>query len=402
MSTSKGKTNYSNVFLRYIYYFINSRGKEEERGIITKEALPHNVENAETCDFITKVDINNLNLNHKMHFFDMENRTCISDREYSKIYYTKFVENGNVRHVALKVFDGNSMPHCKKANCYCQRSRLKYHEAAQHEINMHAHACDTVGESIKYTIGQKLQKQHKHVTKMLGYWYANEQYTMVTEFAHSGTVFDRLVDEKHFSLRNAAAYLADVIGGLRYLHSLKIVHLNLDSDNLLMYCDDKHGLSFQPRGASSKVGLTADNDQHQEQQQQQQRSATSSVTVKIADFGESVFGPDGTCLPPVSNTRQVQYLAPEIFNFFTYSYASDMWALGILLFEFLHGYPPFFHNNYEESIECIKHSKYYSPTTDDSDEYSHTLIKNLLKLSPTERPLLEDLMKHSFFLKFLS
>ncbi len=51
-----------------------------------------------------------------------------------------------------------------------------------------------------------------------------------------------------------------------------------------------------------------------------------------------------------------EYLCPEIIQSKGHGFESDWWAFGILLFEFLAGYPPFFDENpfgiYEKILAC--------------------------------------------------
>jgi serine/threonine protein kinase len=49
-----------------------------------------------------------------------------------------------------------------------------------------------------------------------------------------------------------------------------------------------------------------------------------------------------------------EYLAPEVIQSLGHTTAVDWWALGILIYEFLTGYPPFWHQNpmeiYKQSV----------------------------------------------------
>lgn len=64
--------------------------------------------------------------------------------------------------------------------------------------------------------------------------------------------------------------------------------------------------------------------------------------VKIADFGFAFK--EGT---PVQkyNLGSPSYMAPEVLGENRYSYKSDIWALGVILYEMLHGKVPWQSNN---------------------------------------------------------
>lgn len=97
----------------------------------------------------------------------------------------------------------------------------------------------------------------------------------------------------------AKFYAAEVAMALDYLHSLNIIYRDLKPENLLL-----------------------SNDGH----------------IKVTDFGFAKRVTDLTwtlCGTP-------DYLAPEIVASKGYNKSVDWYALGVLLFEMLAGYPPFF------------------------------------------------------------
>ena len=54
------------------------------------------------------------------------------------------------------------------------------------------------------------------------------------------------------------------------------------------------------------------------------------------------------------------YMAPEIVNKRDYTYKSDLWSVGIIMYEMLHGYTPFNVTNFIDLIKQInKKNKFY-------------------------------------------
>jgi serine/threonine protein kinase len=47
-------------------------------------------------------------------------------------------------------------------------------------------------------------------------------------------------------------------------------------------------------------------------------------------------------------------MAPEIVSDTAYDYTIDIWSIGVLLYEMLHGYAPFQGKQYKEIAACIK------------------------------------------------
>jgi len=74
--------------------------------------------------------------------------------------------------------------------------------------------------------------------------------------------------------------------------------------------------------------------------------------IKLVDFGfakrltnESSGANNGELTETYTLCGTPEYLAPEVIQNKGHTTAVDWWALGILIFEFLTGYPPFWHQN---------------------------------------------------------
>jgi serine/threonine protein kinase len=78
-----------------------------------------------------------------------------------------------------------------------------------------------------------------------------------------------------------------------------------------------------------------------------------------------------------------EYLAPEIIQSKGHGKAVDWWALGILIFEMLAGYPPFFDDNPFGIYEKILAGRIYFPSHIDAT--AKDLIKKLLTADRTKR-----------------
>jgi tRNA A-37 threonylcarbamoyl transferase component Bud32 len=141
----------------------------------------------------------------------------------------------------------------------------------------------------------------KNILKLYDYFYHKEHLFIVTEVLKDNLYeFYKYINdkklEKYFNLKRIQAVASQIIVGLEYLHSLKIIHCDLKPENILM-------------------------------------KSISKSEVKIIDFGSSCFLHDH-----LSNYMQSRsYRAPEVILGLSYDYKIDMWSLGCILAELFTG-----------------------------------------------------------------
>jgi len=95
-----------------------------------------------------------------------------------------------------------------------------------------------------------------------------------------------------------------------------------------------------------------------------------------------------------------EYLAPEIIQSKGHGKPVDWWALGILIFEMISGYPPFFDDNPFGIYEKILAGKIQFPSHFDAN--AKDLVKKLLTADRTKRignlkSGAEDIKQHKWF-----
>ncbi|KAK2719523.1 hypothetical protein QYM36_005115 [Artemia franciscana] len=198
---------------------------------------------------------------------------------------------------------------------------------------------------------------HPFIVNMVWTYHDSSFLYMLFDYVCGGELFSYLRSAGRFSSLTGNFYGAEIVCALDYLHSQNIVYRDLKPENLLL-----------------------DRDGH----------------LKITDFGFAKKLTDRTwtlCGTP-------EYLAPEIIQSKGHNKAVDWWALGILVYEMLAGYPPFFDDNPLGIYEKILAGKIEWPRS--LDPVAKDLIKKLLVHDRTKRlgnmkNGTEDVKRHRWF-----
>ncbi|KAI3639531.1 hypothetical protein MIR68_002225 [Amoeboaphelidium protococcarum] len=207
---------------------------------------------------------------------------------------------------------------------------------------------------------------------IVGLHYAFQTDTrlyLVLEYVNGGELFFHISNFGRFSEERVKFYTAELSLALQSLHGKGILYRDLKLENILL-----------------------DRDGH----------------VKLTDFGLSKVNSDG-----VDNADggggddddsviagTFEYLAPEIIGGLTGSYAADWWALGVVMFEMLCGYHPFYCEDRDELCQRIMYMKIEYPQYVSAD--ARDALHRLLHRDPNKRLCCGskgaiELQKHKFF-----
>jgi serine/threonine protein kinase len=104
--------------------------------------------------------------------------------------------------------------------------------------------------------------------------------------------------------------------------------------------------------------------------------------LKITDFGVSCQGRDKI---RSTNCGTLTYFSPEQANGQEYNKMVDIWALGVLLYEFLVGKPPFESPKDDRLLADIRKNKLTFPTGVPVPDGGKILIRKILKTEPSQR-----------------
>lgn len=146
--------------------------------------------------------------------------------------------------------------------------------------------------------------------------------------------------------------------GLKHVHDRKILHRDLKAQNIFL---------------------------------------TKSGIVKLGDFGVAKI-----LNSTLDNARTMigtpYYLSPEIVDNHPYNFKSDIWALGVILYELCTSKPPFDAANIPQLALKITKGQ-YSPIPQNYSKDLKNLVSLLLSVDPAKRPSINQILSKVSSLK---
>ncbi|KAM9393432.1 LIM domain kinase 2 isoform 1-T2 [Pholidichthys leucotaenia] len=79
---------------------------------------------------------------------------------------------------------------------------------------------------------------HPHVLKFIGVLYKDKRLNLITEFIEGGTLKDFIRDRDPFPWEQRVSFAKSIASGMAYLHSMSIIHRDLNSHNCLVKLDN--------------------------------------------------------------------------------------------------------------------------------------------------------------------
>lgn len=187
-----------------------------------------------------------------------------------------------------------------------------------------------------------------YIIKLIDHFEDETNLYLVMELANQGTLMDMLNKYGKLKEKVAAKIMRDIVLAIEFLHSKNIIHRDLKPENVLL--DSNGHAKLSDFGWSSK--LSGEDD----------RRRTFCGT------------PD--------------YISPEMIDGKDYDASVDIWCCGVMLFEMLHGLPPFTPlgdhdpNIKEKKIyDNIKKMKFSEPVTTNLTVFGINHRKKLRALS---------------------
>ena len=188
------------------------------------------------------------------------------------------------------------------------------------------------------------QIQHTNVLPLLDYFYKKNKLYIVSHYCNNGNVLEYIQSKDHTYDQK---YISELVKGITFLYTKNIIHRDIKPQNMLI----------------------------------------QDHTIKICDFGLS----KSMYLDSIKNSicGCPKYIAPELFTKKIYSRKSDIWSLGIILYEILYKVHPYVNKQVKDYEDFIFNSK-------DIPKYTelYRLIEAMLIVNESNRLTWKNLLEY--------
>lgn len=208
---------------------------------------------------------------------------------------------------------------------------------------------------------------------------------LVMDFSPGGDMMSMLIKKNVFSEEATRFYMAETALAISSIHDMGYIHRDIKPDNLLF--DARGHIKLTDLGLSTKMrGYDSSTLKKLKSSYKSSKSGSSSKKKKHRKIFSTVGTPD--------------YIAPEVLEKDGYGKEVDWWSVGVIMYECLVGYTPFYADDPLETCRKIlgwrKHLALPRNVASSLSPAAISVMKNWL-CSADHRISYDNLKMHTWF-----
>ncbi|GMF38101.1 unnamed protein product [Phytophthora fragariaefolia] len=275
--------------------------------------------------------------------------------------------------------------------------RVNGKEVAIKQIHKRFLRDEAAKNAVSREIEIHLRLRHKHIVRLYEVYETPDFLYLVMAKATKGNLKSLMQRKRMLPEALAGKLSQQIVRAVLFLHDMGVLHCDLKPDNILL--SDAKAVN-QDNGENSPVMRRSTPpkstlDPHADVK-------VCDYNVELCDFGLSVKVPDVRFFKLTGDVHKVPftgvtgtsgYIAPELLQQQSYGKPVDMWSVGIIIFEMLTGYQPFYppHACIDENADFS--DRVWKTISADAKE----LVQRLLERDPTKRLTAAEALAHSWF-----
>ncbi|XP_034542355.1 death-associated protein kinase 2 isoform X1 [Notolabrus celidotus] len=214
-------------------------------------------------------------------------------------------------------------------------------------------------EEIEREVDILQQIQHPNIVALHDVFENRTDVVLILELVSGGELFDFLAQKESLSEEEATQFIKQILHGVQYLHSKRIIHFDLKPENIMLL--------------DSNVSLPR---------------------IKLIDFGLAHKIEAGEDFKNIFGTPE--FVAPEIVNYEQLGLEADMWSIGVITYILLSGASPFLGDSKQETLANISALNYQfdEELFNNTSELAKSFIRELLEKDTRKRMTIEDALNH--------
>ena len=213
-------------------------------------------------------------------------------------------------------------------------------------------------ENVEKELDIHMELHNPYIIKMYDFFKENQVVYIVMDWAANGNLFQYLTSNSPMKVEEIGKFWTQTVLAIDYLHDKNIIMRDLKPENILL---------------------------------------DENFNVKLCDFGWATRLSDKEYKKLQGGTYI--YMSPECLKGEEQDKYSDVWSLGILLFELNHDREPFsIGDSCQEQLYFLKVQRVVFKKG--FDRNISDIIYKLLKMEPEKRPTIKQILKDPYVLPF--